>query len=51
VLEEPFGGGVYVVVGSGVGAPDYHYCEVGVVDAVVVDGGFEEVGVLFKTFW
>jgi len=37
-----------VVVGSGVGSTDYHYGEVGVVDAVVVDGGFEEVGVFFE---
>lgn len=48
VLVEPFGGLVDVVVGAGVGAADDHDGEAFVVDAVVVDGGFEEVGVFFK---
>jgi hypothetical protein len=43
-----------VVVGAGVGAADYHYRVAGgggggrVVDAVVVYGGLEEVGVGFE---
>jgi hypothetical protein len=45
VLVEPFGRLVDVVVGSRVGSADYHYCEGVVVDAVVVHGGLEEVGV------
>lgn len=53
VLVEEFGGGVDVVVCAGVGAADYHYCVAGsargggVVDAVVVNRGLEEVGVGF----
>ena len=64
VLVEPFGGLVDVVVCSGVGAADdlgglamglgnskgerCHDCDILVVDAVVVDWRFEEVGVLFE---
>lgn len=54
VLVEEFGGRVDVVVGAGVGAADYHYGVAGcvwgggVVDAVVVDWGTEEVGVGFE---
>lgn len=47
VLVEEFGRGVEVVVCSGVGTADDHDCVAGgvggVVDAVVVDGGLEEV--------
>lgn len=49
VLVEEFGRGVDVIVGSGVGAAHDHDGVAGggggVVDAVVVDGGLEEVGV------
>lgn len=54
VLIEEFGGCVNVVVGTGIGAADYHYCVAGssrgggVVDAVVVDRGLEDVGVSFE---
>ena len=48
MLVEEFGGGVDVVVCSGVGTADYHYCHGVVVDAVVVYWGFEEVGVFFE---
>lgn len=48
VLVELFGGLVDVVVGVGVGVVDDYDGEVFVVDVVVVDGGFEEVGVFFK---
>lgn len=51
MLVEEFGGGVDVVVCSGVGTADYHYCHGVVVDAVVVYWGFEEVGVFFEPFW
>ena len=53
ILVEEFGGRVDVVVCSCVGAADYHDCVAGgaggggVVDAVVVDWGAEEVGVCF----
>lgn len=53
VLVEEFGGCVDVVVCSGVRAADYHYGVAGcgggggVVDAVVVYGWLEEVGVFF----
>lgn len=47
VLVEEFGGGVEVVVCAGVGAAYDHDGHGVVVDQVVVDGGFEEVGVLF----
>lgn len=45
VLVEEFGGAVDVVVGAGVGAADDHDGERVGVDAVVVYGRFEEVGV------
>ena len=45
VLVEEFGRRVDVVVGARVGAADDHDCEGRVADQVVVDGGFEEVGV------
>lgn len=51
VLEEEFGGGVYVEVGAGVGAADDHYCHAdlgGLVDTIVVYGRLEEVGVFFE---
>ena len=48
VLVEPFGGGIDVVVCAGVGAADDHDGYVVVVDAVVIYGGFEEVGVFFE---
>lgn len=54
VLVEEFGGAVDVVVGAGVGAADYHYSIAGgsrgggVVDAVIVDGRLEEMGVSFE---
>jgi thiazole synthase ThiGH ThiG subunit len=45
-LVEPFGGAVDVVIGAGVGAANEHDSYVrGGVDAVVVNGGLEEVGV------
>lgn len=47
ILVEPFGGFVDVVVGSGVGSSYDHDGNIFVVHAVVVDWGFEEVGVLF----
>lgn len=54
ILVKEFRGRVDVVVCSGVGAADYHYCVAlrggggGVVDAVVVYRGLEEVGVGFQ---
>lgn len=52
VLVEEFGCGVEVVVCSRVGAADDHDGVAGgvggVVDAVVVDGGLEEMGVGFE---
>lgn len=53
ILVEEFGGRVDVIVCSCVGAADYHYRVAGgaggggMVDAVVVDWGAEEVGVGF----
>jgi len=47
VLVEELWGAVDVVVCSCVGASDDHYGHWVRVDAVVVDWGFEEVGVLF----
>lgn len=48
VLVEEFGGLVDVEVCAGVGAADDHDGEVIVVDAVVVDGGLEKVGVFLE---
>jgi len=51
VLVEPFGGFVDVVVGAGVGAAYDHYCDIFIIDAVVVNRWFEEMGVFFEPFW
>ena len=48
MLVEEFGGLVDVEVCAGVGAADDHDGEVIVVDAVVVDGGLEKVGVFLE---
>ena len=48
VLVEELRGAVDVVVGAGVGPADDHDCEGVVVDKVVVDGGFEEVGICLE---
>jgi len=45
VLVEPFCSFVDVVVGSFIRAADYHYGYGVGVDAIVVDWGFEHVGV------
>lgn len=51
MLVEPFGGLVDVVICALIGAADDHDSHVIVVDAVVVDWGFEHVGVFCDPFW
>ena len=48
VLVEPFRGSVDVIVCASIGATDDHDCYILVVDAVVVYGRFEEVGICFE---